>query len=86
MTSPEAQADYAAFGFRPVVDGVEIDEVEGANDPADPFPAPDTLYTVDDNFDGWGVAADLYFGDGEEGNPLGIITALQQELGKEGEE
>ena len=31
-------------------------------------------------------AADKYFGDGEEGNPLGIITALQQELGKQGEE
>ena len=86
LTSPEAQADYAASGFRPVVDGVDVGEVEGANDPSDPFPAPDTLYTVDDNFGGWGVAADLYFGDGEEGNPLGIITALQQDLGKEGEE
>jgi sulfate transport system substrate-binding protein len=86
LTSPEAQADYAAFGFRPVVDGVEIPEVEGANDPSDPFPVIDTLYTVDDNFAGWGEAADKFFGDGEEGNPLGIITALQQELGKEGEE
>ncbi len=86
LTGPEAQADYAQSGFRPVVDGVDIGEVEGANDPSDPFPAPETLYTVDDNFGGWGEAADLYFGDGEEGNPLGIITALQQDLGKEGEE
>ena len=86
MTSPEAQADYAASGFRPVVDDVEIPEVEGANDPADPFPTPDTLYTIDDNFNGWGEAADKYFGDGQEGNPLGIVTQLQQELGKEGEE
>ena len=86
LTSPEAQADYAASGFRPVVDGVDVGEVEGANDPEDPFPAPDTLYTLDDNFGGWGEAADLYFGDGEEGNPLGIITALQQDLGKEGGE
>ncbi len=86
LTSPEAQADYAQSGFRPVVDGVDVGEVEGANDPSDPFPAPETLYTVDDNFGGWGEAADLYFGDGEEGNPLGIITALQQDLGKEGEE
>lgn len=86
MTSPEAQADYAASGFRPVVDGVEIPEVEGANDPSDPFPTPDTLYTIDDNFAGWGTAADLFFGDGQEGNPLGIITKLQQDLGKEGEE
>jgi sulfate/thiosulfate-binding protein len=86
MTSTEAQADYAASGFRPVVDGVDIPEVEGANDPSDPFPTPDKLYTLDDNFGGWGVAADLYFGDGQEGNPLGIITKLQQDLGKEGEE
>jgi len=86
MTSPDAQADYAQFGFRPVVDGVDIGEVEGANDPADPFPAPDKLFTVDGDFGGWGVAADKFFGDGEEGNPLGIITQLQQETGKVGEE
>ena len=86
LTSPEAQADYASFGFRPVVDGVEIPEVEGANDPSDPFPALGTLYTLDDNFGGWGEAADLYFGDGEEGNPLGIITAAAAGAGKEGEE
>ena len=86
LTGPEAQADYAAFGFRPVVDGVEIPEVEGANDPSDPFPTPGTLYTIDDNFGGWGEAADKYFGDGEEGNPLGIITELQQQTGQVGEE
>lgn len=86
MTSPEAQADYAQSGFRPVVDGVEVGEVEGANDPADPFPAPEKLFTIDDDFNGWGEAADKYFGDGEEGNPLGIITELQQQTGKVGEE
>lgn len=86
MTSADAQADYAQSGFRPVIDGVDIGEVEGANDPADPFPAPDELFTVDGDFGGWGVAADKFFGDGEEGNPLGIITQLQQETGKVGEE
>ena len=86
MTGPEAQADYAQSGFRPVVDGVDVGEVDGANDPANPFPDPETLYTIDDNFGGWSEAADLYFGDGEEGNPLGIITELQQQLGKQGEE
>jgi sulfate transport system substrate-binding protein len=86
LTSDEAQADYASFGFRPVVEGVEFDDVEGANDPADPFPAPETLYTIDDNFGGWGEAADKFFGDGEEGNPLGIITELQQQTGQVGEE
>jgi sulfate/thiosulfate-binding protein len=86
MTGPEAQADYAQSGFRPVVDGVEIDDVEGANDPADPFPAPDQLFTVDGDFNGWAEAADKYFGDGEDGNPLGIITELQQTTGKVGDE
>ena len=78
--------DYASFGFRPVVDDVDVPEVEGANDPSDPFPAPDTLYTIDDNFGGWSEAADKFFGDGEEGNPLGIITDLQQQTGQVGEE
>jgi sulfate transport system substrate-binding protein len=86
MTGPEAQADYAQSGFRPVVDGVEIGEVEGANDPSDPFPAPDQLWTIDGDFNGWAEAADKYFGDGEEGNPLGIITELQQDTGKVGDE
>jgi sulfate transport system substrate-binding protein len=86
MTSPEAQSVYAGFGLRPVVDGVEIPEVEGANDPADPFPTPETLFTIDEVFNGWAEANSLYFGDGEEGNPLGIITKLQQDLGKQGEE
>jgi sulfate/thiosulfate transport system substrate-binding protein len=86
MTGPDAQADYAQSGFRPVVDGVDIEDVPGANDPADPFPTPETLFTIDDDFNGWGEAADLYFGDGEEGNPLGIITELQQETGTEAEE
>ena len=85
LTGPEAQADYASFGFRPVVDGVEIPEVEGANDPSDPFPTPGTLYTIDDNFGGWADAAPKYFGTGEEGDPLGIITELQQKTGQEGE-
>lgn len=87
LTGPEAQEDYAAFGFRPV-EGVDVDvpEVEGANDPSDPFPTPEQLFTIDDNFGGWGEAADKYFGDGEEGNPLGIITELQQQTGQVGEE
>ncbi|SEC34746.1 sulfate transport system substrate-binding protein [Nocardioides exalbidus] len=86
LTGPEAQADYASFGFRPVVDGVDIPEVEGANDPSDPFPTPGTLYTIDDNFGGWADAAPKYFGTGEEGDVLGIITELQQKTGQEGEE
>jgi sulfate transport system substrate-binding protein len=76
LKSPEGQAEYAHFGFRPVVDGVDLPEVEGANDPADPFPAIGTLYTVDDDFGGWADANTRFF-DEEEG----IITKLQEKTG-----
>jgi sulfate/thiosulfate-binding protein len=76
LTSPEAQADYALSGFRPVVDGVELPEVEGANDPADPFPAPDTLYTIDEDFGGWADANVRFFDEVE-----GIIPKLQAKTG-----
>jgi sulfate/thiosulfate transport system substrate-binding protein len=81
LVSPEAQADYAAAGFRPVVEGVELPEVEGANDPADPFPTPGTLYTVDEDFGGWAEADTKFFDDAE-----GIIPKLQAKTGTEGEE
>ena len=86
LTGPEAQADYAQSGFRPVVDGVEVDEVDGANDPADPCPTPEKLFTIDDDFGGWAAAADKFFADGEDGGPLGIVPQLQQDTGKVGEE
>ena len=81
LTTPEAQADYATSGFRPVVEGVELPEVEGANDPSDPFPAPETLYTIDEDFGGWSEADAKFFDDAE-----GIIPKLQAKTGTEGEE
>jgi sulfate/thiosulfate-binding protein len=86
LTGPEAQADYAQSGFRPVVDGVDVAEVEGANDPSDPFPTPEKLFTIDDDFDGWATAADKFFADGEDGGEVGIVPQLQQDTGKVGEE
>ena len=88
MTSAEGQAIYAGFGFRPVdgVDGVEVPEVEGANDPADPFPAPEQLFTVDGDFGGWSEAADKFFADGEDGGPLGVIPRLIEESGTDAQE
>jgi sulfate transport system substrate-binding protein len=65
---------------------VEVDEVEGANDPTDPFPTPEKLFTIDDDFGGWAAAADKFFADGEDGGPLGIVPQLQQDTGKVGEE
>ncbi|UDY23916.1 sulfate ABC transporter substrate-binding protein [Nocardioides sp. Kera G14] len=83
QTSAEGQKAYAQSGFRPVIDGVDVGEVKGANDPSDPFPTPEKLFTIADPiFGGWSVAADKFFGDGTEGKPLGIITAIQQATGK----
>jgi sulfate transport system substrate-binding protein len=86
MTSPEGQADYAESGFRPVIDGVDIGEVDGANDPTDPFPTPEKLFTIDGDFNGWTEAAEKFFADGEDGEPLGIVTQLQLDAGKVGDE
>ena len=41
VLSEDGQRQFALKGFRPVIDGVEFDEVEGANDPSDPFPEVD---------------------------------------------
>jgi sulfate/thiosulfate transport system substrate-binding protein len=77
MTTPEAQAAYAQSGFRPVVGGVTLPEIAGANDPANPFPTPSSLYTIDANFGGWGEANTKFFDE-----ESGIITQLQIDTGK----
>jgi sulfate transport system substrate-binding protein len=76
VESADGQAIFAAKGFRPVVDGVDI-EVEGANDPSDPFPAPKTLLTIEDDFGGWPAASKTFFDE-----ETGIVTKIQQETGK----
>ena len=67
---------YAETGYRPLVDVGDV-EVQGANDPADPFPDPETLLTIDDDFGGWADANTKYF-DEEDG----IITEIQAEAGE----
>ena len=76
VLTPEAQAIYAGFGYRPVVDGVTLPEVKGANDPANPFPTPTKLLTIDD-FGGWGEAKKKFFDE-----DTGIITQIQVDTGK----
>ncbi|WP_148613667.1 sulfate ABC transporter substrate-binding protein [Nocardioides rubriscoriae] len=81
--STEGQTLYAETGFRPLPSaGVTDVTVKGANDEADPFPEPTTLLTIDDDFNGWDEANDLYFGDGEDGKPLGILTEIQAQFGQ----
>jgi sulfate/thiosulfate transport system substrate-binding protein len=77
VLGPEAQTELAKKRFRPLGDIDEV-EVEGANDPANPFPAPKTLLTIADDFGGWPDAATTFFDE-----ETGIITQIQAETGKQ---
>ncbi len=77
VLSEAGQQEFAKVGFRPVIDGIDPGEVDGANDPADPFPAITKLITIAEDFGGWSAANEKFF---EE--ETGIITVIQQETGK----
>ena len=70
------QTDYAEQGFRPLDSSVKV-SVQGANDPADPFPAPQRLLTIDGDFGGWAQANTKFFDEKD-----GVITKLLAESGK----
>lgn len=78
--SAEGQSIYASKGFRPLrsVEGVEVPEVDGANDPSNPFPEVKHLFTIDGDLGGWDAVNDKFF---DEDN--GLITKLQAEAGLE---
>ncbi len=76
VVSKDGQAIFATKGFRPLVDGIDI-EVEGANVASDPFPTPKTLLTIADDFGGWTEADKVYFDEDS-----GLVTRIQQETGK----
>lgn len=75
LYTPEAQTDFVKSGYRPVVEGVTA-EVEGANDPANPYPTPTHLLTVAGDFGGWPAAQEKFFDDGA------IVPQIQEETGK----
>ncbi|KQY56896.1 MULTISPECIES: extracellular solute-binding protein [unclassified Nocardioides] len=62
VLSDEGQKEFVKKGFRPVGD-VDISgiEVQGANDPANPFPVPSSLDTIAD-LGGWPAVSDEWFG------------------------
>jgi sulfate/thiosulfate transport system substrate-binding protein len=68
--SKEGQTLYAQAGFRPVIQGVQT-EVQGANDPSNPYPAVPTQYTIEKTFGGWDNANSKFFDD-----KTGIITNI----------
>ena len=78
LTGKEAQTAYATEGFRPLDDSIKVD-VEGANDPSNPFPAPSKkLLTIDGDFGGWSEANTKFFDEND-----GLVTKIQKETGKE---
>jgi sulfate transport system substrate-binding protein len=60
--SDAGQKIFASKGFRPVVDGLQIGPVPGANDPNNPYPAVQHLVTVA-SLGGWSKVNDDFFGD-----------------------
>jgi sulfate transport system substrate-binding protein len=68
--SKDGQEIFASKGFRPALDGVTATNVQGANDPSNPFPNPADLTTIDD-LGGWDVVNDKFFGDN------GIVTKIE---------
>jgi sulfate transport system substrate-binding protein len=74
VLSAEGQKEFALKGFRPVIDDVDVGEVEGANDPANPFPQVEELLTVEQDFQSWSALSDKFFKE-EGGIVTGIITA-----------
>jgi sulfate transport system substrate-binding protein len=77
VLSAEGQRQFALKGFRPIIDGVEYGEVEGANDPSDPYPTVPNLLTVAEDFESWSALSEKFF---DETN--GIVTQAIAKSGK----
>ena len=73
----EGQTEFAKKGFRPVIDGVDPGEVQGANDPANPFPTPSGLFTIEKDLGGWSAVNKKFF---EE--ETGLVPQIQKATGK----
>jgi sulfate/thiosulfate transport system substrate-binding protein len=72
VTSAEGQKILGSKGFRPIDDSVAITGVEGANDPANPFPAIANLSTIE-QLGGWKTVNTTFF-DKENG----VVTLLRK--------
>ena len=78
VLTKEGQQRYVAKGFRPLeaVADVAVGTVEGANDPRDPFPTPEKLFTIDGDLGGWAAVNTKFFDEQD-----GLITTLLTESG-----
>jgi sulfate/thiosulfate transport system substrate-binding protein len=70
VESTQGQEIFASQGFRPVLSGVNVGTVQGANDPSNPFPTPAKLITVE-SLGGWSKVNDEFFGDS------GVVTKIE---------
>jgi sulfate transport system substrate-binding protein len=75
VTSDAGQNIFAEHGFRPLNASVKPEQVEGANDPSNPFPAVKKLATIND-LGGWSEVSKKFF---DEEN--GIVTNIQDTSG-----
>lgn len=72
VLSADGQKILTSKGFRPVIEGIEAADVQGANDPAKPFPAVTTLTTVAD-LGGWSEVNKAFFD-----KEAGLVTQLRK--------
>jgi sulfate/thiosulfate transport system substrate-binding protein len=75
VTSDAGQKIFAEHGFRPLNPSIKPEQVEGATDPSNPFPAVKKLATIDD-LGGWSEVSKKFF---DEEN--GIVTKIQDASG-----
>ncbi|MCU1690497.1 MAG: sulfate transporter substrate-binding protein [Jatrophihabitantaceae bacterium] len=75
VLSVEGQKLFAQKGFRPVIDGVDVGKVQGANDESKPFPTIKKLHTVAE-LGGWKAINSLLFD-----SNTGLVTQIQKEKG-----
>jgi sulfate/thiosulfate-binding protein len=76
VLSADGQAEFVRKGFRPVVAGTPTTDVQGANDPAKPFPTPSKLFTIAE-LGGWDAVNTKFFDE-----KTGIVPQVQAETGK----
>lgn len=76
VLSDEGQKIFASKGFRPIRD-IEVGMVEGAADPANPFPVVTNLLTVDGDFGSWDELSTKFFDEQD-----GLVTKAIAASGK----
>lgn len=81
VLSDRGQRIFAAKGFRPVVD-IEVGRVEGANDPANPYPPPGGRLVMIADLGGWDAVNQRFFATKDKDGVDGLITTIQNESGK----